>query len=371
MFQLLEVIAFMMHLMNFSALEYRARSKIPVFLKRNNAFFEEQLCGYYLTPILYFGATLVTVRQSDVRMLGIVGFSWFYDAERNLLTHCDSKLCVTLNSPDWSLKLEECGGINQEFIYDQSSSELFWKNPETQKLHVIYIQQDEFDLRAGESYRCFVAVNGMHSIESFEVIASIEQRKRMWNKMTAFSLSKYEQTGDLSSETVQNWLGNIESFAHHNVTFGLFKTKEGGYLISDGQTLTIANAAKFEESEYECYGLWKIDPVKRYLIHYLSGKCVTAIHPDSSKGIQQFRQQGIFNSNSTEHYRVLQLSDSKGGELQYVNIDSDNQMRMNMNNESAIIETIIAVVEPPSMCFAFGNVTEMNSFCRAPWSLVD
>ena len=222
-------------------------------------------------------------------------------------------------------------------------------------------------------YKCLVAVNDMDAIRSFEEIVSTKLRKRAWSKMIAYSLSKHNQTRDLSSETIQNWLESIESFAHNDASFGLFKTTEGGYLLSDGCVLSTVNPHEFSKSKHKYYALWKIDPVKGYLVHYLSGKCVAAVHPDSAKGThsnQQFRQHGIsIVSNPTEHPRVLQLFDStrfSREEPQFVRIDGDNQMRMSIKNESIIIEAMLVVIVSEE-----DSIMETHGFNISRWMIMN
>ena len=332
MYRLFELIFFAMHLMIYNGADHLTRFKIPIFLKIHSAFAQWQTVRYYLSAHVSSGLQMVTVTQCDIDThwsQRILVNYWLYDAEKSALIHFDSNLRVTANTEDWSLDLEQCGNANQNFIYDASSNELFWKNPITKKLHVIYIRQRAFHPRAGVSYRCLVAVNDMHSIQSFDEIKGIQQRKTMWDKITAFCLSKYNGTCDLSSETIQNWFGIIESFAHNNVTFGLFKTTaRGRFLLSDGFVITTADPQEFDRSAYKYYGLWKINPAKGYLVHYLSGKCVTVVHPDLVRGICQFKLIGLLiTSNGTEHFRVLQLSDSTSlGKHQFVKINGDNQM---------------------------------------------
>ena len=251
------------------------KTTLRILLKRNNAYFPGEKRGYYLAVADSPNKALLII---DI-IRGYVPFAadWFYDDQRRSLTHCDSNLQLTTSRKDWSLGLEENGNENQEFIYNQSSNELFWQNPITTKLHVIYIRCSTiFDTSLRGQNRGFVAANDMDMISEFDQILKIKQKQRSWMTSTAFSFSRYNQTHDLSSETVQNWLGLIKSFAHINETFGLFRTKKGGYLIGDGYVLTIADADKFEESSacYKYYGLWKEGQEKGHLIHYLSGNYV-------------------------------------------------------------------------------------------------
>ena len=348
-----------------------SENKTIIFLKRNNAFYPGERCGFYLAATSVADASrkiefilVVQGENKDVAPGRGYGYDWYYDAERSLLTHCDFNLCLTVNTEDWTLGLEKCGNANQAFIYDASLNELFWNNPITKKLHVIYIQQDVFEYSIRGPNRCYVAVNSMDMIDKYEEISIIKQRQRKWKRSTAYSLSKCNETRDLSADTLRNWFGIIESFAHNNVTFGLFKTPDGAYLLGDGHVILFADADKFQWHDYKFYGLWKIDPIKGYLIHYLSGNCVAAIHPDLSTGIQQFRQMGILRSNAIDqHYRDLKLFgvDNTGlGPRQFVTVNSKYHMHMTMNNCSVPVTFMLSLYGQPPMCFAFGNLSEMQ-----------
>ena len=246
-----------------------------LLLKRNCAF-----CpgggdfGYYLAVSSLTNRTLVVY---DSVIHGYVPFTyeWVCDARKKLMTHCHSNMCLAVNERDWSLSLEAFGRKNQEFIYNASSNELFWKNPFTKRLHVIYIRCSTiFGSKMGGKHKCLVANNDMDRIESFQLISTINQKQRSWKIYIAYSLCKSNQTRDLSAETIQNWMVIIESFSFNNVTFGLFKTETGGYLIGDGHVLTIADANKFEKSQHQYYGLWRITRSRGHLVHYLSGNYV-------------------------------------------------------------------------------------------------
>ena len=258
-----------------------ARNKTNVVLKRKKRFRTSTFTatrpdiGYEYHLAVYMSimgsATLMVNNriQKDLHVPYRVSYDWFYDAQQDTLIHCASNLSLTVNASDWTLYLEECGNTNQAFIYDESSNELFWKNPETKKLHVIYIKLAQ-NSHIRQKYSCYVAVNSMDMIESFDEITSIKQRHRIWRAATAFSLSKCNKTRDLSSEILQNWLRIIESFSFNNVTFGLFNIAKGGYLFGDGYFIASEDTQSFDKSDYKYYGLWKIDTERGRLIHYLS-----------------------------------------------------------------------------------------------------
>ena len=251
------------------------RNKTSIFLRRNGAFYPGNECGFYL---------VVSKLQNSNRLLVIdkmyayipFAYDWYYDDEQQSVTHCHSNLSLTVNTVRLTLRLEERGNCkkNQAFIYNQSSNELFWKNPITKRLHVIYIRCCQIFETSITRRHCSVAMNSMDMIKSFDQISTINQKQRLWRRSTAYSLSKYNGTCDMSSQTIQSWFGSIESFAHNNVTFGLFKVKEGGYLIGDGYGITIAHPEKFEGSDHKYYGLWKVGQGNGHLIHYLSGNYV-------------------------------------------------------------------------------------------------
>ena len=266
---------FMLFIIQFilsNGIETRYTTK--VFLKRNKGFrnFNPTLgYGYYLAVNLLHNKTLLVHDRVQRDILFFLSYDWIYDSQENTLTNCESSLCLTAYTSDWTLNLDKCGKINQDFIYDAVSNELFWKNPKTKKLHVIYIQQDICHRGINGLCRCLIASRSMDMFgNQIEEISTIKLRRREWKVLSVYCLSKHNGTRDLSSDTVQYWLGIIESFSFHNVTFGLFKTRRDRYLIGDGYIIANVDPKEFEASKYKYYGLWRIDSKTGALYHYLS-----------------------------------------------------------------------------------------------------
>ena len=237
--------------------------KIRIFFKRSYISGSDDECRYYFAVSPALISTLIVYdkinENQDARC-----HEWIYEIGNHMLSSMnDSSLCLALNQYDYST-------ADQEIIFDALLNELFWNNPLTKTLHVIHIKQST-EKNNGKQHQWLVAVNDMDLYETFGEISKPKTKHRLWRKLTGHSLNQYNETSDLPTDTnVKHWVENIKCFLHNNVTFGVFKTKESGFLIGDGNILSIDNPQKtLKKSSYKCYGLSKIHQKNGRLIDYL------------------------------------------------------------------------------------------------------
>ena len=282
-----------------------------IILKRSIGIF----ILHHLNPEYYL-AHIPASNESSVqayRMVHRVGFEsiWTHNTQQNKLIHHQSDLCLTANTLDWTLMLKTCNdesyAMHQDFFYDASSNELIWKHPNSNRMYIVYLSGDTDSL----SGKCnvYIAVNSMDLIGgSVEEIATKTRRQRLWRMRAAYCLSKYNHTSDLNSETINTVLGDIESFSYHNVSFGLMMDTFGRYIVSDGCQIKNVHPMNFLKSDHKYYGLWHVDDETKYLMHYLSGKYVSVINPNTVMHKMMRSGHLSFRYDPTHYYRYLHLT---------------------------------------------------------------